>query len=154
MIIFEDTRNKIDKNAHIRLQLEALGYKVERTKLYCGDYTLPTNQKICIDTKQDLQEVCGNVIQQHSRFQSECIRAQEAGIKLIILVQEQSIKDLSQVPNWYNWRRKKNPRAINGKTLYKIMLTMSQKYGCEWMFTTKAKCGEKIVELLGGTNEI
>lgn len=150
MIILEDTRNKPEKNAHIRLQLEQLGYKVKRTKLYCGDYTLPTNQKICIDTKQDLQEVCGNVTQQHERFQAECVRAQEAGIKLIILVQESNIKDLSEVPSWYNWRLKKNPRALNGLKLFKIMLTMSQKYGVEWKFTTKQDCGKSIVKLLGG----
>lgn len=150
MIIFEDTRNKPEKNAHIRLQLERLGYRVERTKLYCGDYTLPTNQKICIDTKQDLQEVCGNLTQQHERFQAECVRAQEAGIKLVILIQEQNIKQLSEVPSWYNWRLKKNPRALNGVKLFKIMLTMSQKYGVVWEFTTKQECGKRIVELLGG----
>ena len=68
MIILEDTRNKPSKNAHITKQLESLGYTVERTKLYCGDYTLPTNQSVCIDTKQDLQEVVGNVTKQHDRF--------------------------------------------------------------------------------------
>ena len=150
MIILEDTRNKLEKNAHIRLQIERLGYKVERTKLYCGDYTLPTNQKICIDTKQDLQEVCGNVTQQHERFQAECVRAQEAGIKLVILIQEPNIKSLSEVPTWYNWRLKKNPRALNGLKLYKIMLTISQKYGADWQFCKKEDCGKRIVELLGG----
>lgn len=151
MIIFEDTRNKPEKNVHIRWQLERLGYEVKRTKLYCGDYTLPTNQKICIDTKQDLQEVCGNLTQQHERFQAECLRAQEAGIKLIILVQESNIKQLSDVPGWYNWRLKKNPRALNGLKLFKIMHTMSQKYGVEWQFTTKDMCGKRIIELLGGS---
>lgn len=150
MVIFEDTRNKPDKNIHIRLQLEKLGYKVERTKLYCGDYTLPTNQKICIDTKQDLQEVCGNLTQQHKRFQAECERAQEIGIKLIILIQEPSVKRLADVPSWYNWRLKKNPKALNGLKLFKIMYTMSQKYGVEWEFTTRQNCGQRIVELLGG----
>lgn len=151
MIILEDTRNKPDKNVHIRLQLEKLGYKVERTKLYCGDYTLPTNQKICIDTKKDLQEVCGNLAQQHERFQAECIRAQEAGIKLIILVQEPNVTQLADVPGWYNWRLKKNPKALNGLKLFKIMHTMTEKYGVEWQFCKKSDCGKRIVELLGGS---
>lgn len=149
-VILEDSRQKPEKNAHIRKQLEQLGYKVERSKLYCGDYTWATDQKVCIDTKQDLQEVCGNVTQQHDRFQAECMRAQEAGIQLIILVQEPSIKTLGEVPMWYNWRLKKNPKALNGKKLYKIMATMTEKYGVAWLFTTKAKCGERIVELLNG----
>lgn len=38
-VILEDTRNKPDKNKHIRDQLESLGYKVERTKkcIRCGE---------------------------------------------------------------------------------------------------------------------
>ena len=83
MIVLEDTRNKPDKNAHIRQQLEDLGYKVERTKLWIGDYTFPTNQSICIDTKKDMNEIEGNLIHDHERFKAECIRAKEAGIKNI-----------------------------------------------------------------------
>lgn len=148
MIIIEDTRNKPEKNKHIRSQLEKLGYKVVRNKLYVGDYSWATDQKICIDTKQDLQEVCGNVTQQHERFRAECERAKEAGIQLIILVQEPSIKILSDVYHWYNWRRKKNPKALSGKQLYKIMATMTERYGVAWVFCTKATVGKKIVELL------
>lgn len=150
MIILEDTRNKPEKNAHIRSQLERLGYKVERSKLYCGDYSWATDQKTCIDTKQDLQEVCGNVTQQHERFRSECERAKEAGIRLVILVQEASIKTIDDVPSWFNWRRKRNPKALSGRQLFRIMLTMSQRYGVEWRFATKDKLGETIVDILGG----
>ena len=151
MIILEDTRNKPEKNAHIRSQLERLGYKVERSKLYCGDYSWATVQKCCIDTKQDLQEVCGNVTSQHERFRAECERAKEADIRLIILVQEPSIKTIDDVPSWFNWRRLKNPKALSGKQLFKIMLTMSQKYGCEWHFCKRENVGETIVSLLGGS---
>ena len=63
-------------------------------------------------------------------------------------VEEPSIKQLIDVVTWFNWRRKKNPRAISGKTLYKIMLTMSEKYDFTWEFTNKANCGKRIVELL------
>lgn len=149
-IIIEDTRNKPEKNKHIRDQLEKLGYKVVRSKLYCGDYSWATDQKICIDTKQDLQEVCGNVTQQHERFRSECERAKEAGMQLVILVQDPSVKILSDVCTWYNWRKKKNPKALNGKQLYKILATMRDRYGVEWVFCTKANVGKKIVELLKG----
>ena len=33
----------------------------------------------------------------------------------------------------------------------KIMNTMSERYGVEFIFTTKERAGEKILELLGGT---
>ena len=149
MVIFEDTRNKPSKNAHIKAQLEELGYKVERTKIYCGDYTLPTNQSVCIDTKANMNEVESNLIHDHERFKAECIRAREAGIKLVILIQDSKLKALSDVFGWYNIRKKWSPKATNGRTLAKIMYTMREKYGGEWEFTTKQECGKRIVELLG-----
>lgn len=150
IIILEDSRQKPEKNAHIRQQLEALGFTVERTKLYCGDYTFPTNQSICIDTKQDLQEVVGNVTQQHDRFREECERAQRAGIKLIILIQDPKITELSQVFGWFNIRTKFSKGATTGRTLAKIMYSMRDKYGVQWEFATKDKMGETIVGLLEG----
>lgn len=152
-LILEDTRNKPEKNAYIRKQLEKLDYQVERCKLYTGDYTYPHNQKICIDTKQDLQEVCGNVTQQHKRFKAECERAKVAGIKLVILVKEASIKSLEDVPKWYNWRLKFSPRATTGKQLWKIMSTMSENYGVEWRFSTPSNMGKTIVDILEGNDE-
>lgn len=153
MVIFEDTRNKPDKNAHIRKQLEELGYEVKRTKIYCGDYTFPTNQSICIDTKQDLQEVVGNVIQQHERFRAECIRAKEAGIQLVILIADPKITCLSEVFGWYNPRLRFSKKATTGRQLGKILYSMREKYGVRFEFTTKQNCGKRIVELLGGSDE-
>lgn len=115
-----------------------------------GDYTFPTDQHICIDTKYGLQEVAGNLTQQHERFKRECKLAQDMGIQLIILVQEPGIKILSDVCGWYNWRRKKSPRAVSGKQLYKIMATMTERYGVAWEFCTRQTVGKRIVELLGG----
>lgn len=149
-VILEDTRQQKDKNKHIRLQLESLGYKVDRCKMYCGDYQFADNGKIVIDTKQDLQEVCGNLTQQHERFKEECVRAKEAGIRLVILVQDPRIQFLNEVPSWYNWRLKKNKLALTGKKLYRIMATMVERYGVEWQFTTRHKIGERIVDILEG----
>lgn len=152
-LILEDTRNKPEKNAYIRVQLEKLGYQVDRCRLYAGDYTWATDQKICIDTKQDLQEVCGNVTQQHKRFKAECERAKMAGIKLVILIKEASIKSLDEVPKWYNWRLKFSPRATTGKQLWKIMSTLTEHYGVEWRFATPSNMGKTIVEILEEGNE-
>lgn len=149
-ILFEDSRQKPDKNSHIKKQLEDLGYKVERTKLYCGDYTLPVNQSICIDTKKDMNEVESNLIHDHERFKAECIRAKEAGIQLIILVQDPKLKQMADVFGWYNVRRKWSPKAATGRQLAKMMYTMSERYGVKWEFCKKTECGKKIVELLQG----
>lgn len=127
-----------------------MGYKVERSKIYCGDYTFPTNQSVCIDTKQDLSEVVGNVIQQHERFRAECIRAKEAGIQLIILIADPKITTLSEVFGWYNPRLRYSKKATTGRQLGKILYSMREKYGVQFEFATKDKLGERIVELLGG----
>lgn len=39
-----------------------------------------------------------------------------------------------------------------GEELYKAMVTMSEKYGVEWVFCEKKDTGKRIVELLGGAN--
>lgn len=150
LVILEDTRNKPEKNRHIREQLEALGYKVERSKLYCGDYAWATNQSICIDTKQDLQEVVGNVIQQHERFRSECIRAKEAGIQLIILIADTKVTCLADVFGWWNPRLRFSKKATTGRQLGKILYSMQEKYGVKFQFCKKDEIGKWIVELLGG----
>lgn len=149
MIIFEDTRNKPEKNAHIRRQLEELGYKVERTKIYCGDYTFPTNQSICVDTKKDMNEIESNLIHDHERFKAECIRAKEAGIKLVILIQDPKLKVLGDVFSWFNVRSKWSKKAVSGKQLAKMMYTMQDRYGVKFEFCTKGTVGKRIIELLG-----
>lgn len=148
LVLQVDTREQ--KYEHVTNYFDKCGIKWVKSKCVVGDYVNLENPMVVIDRKQSLQEVAGNVCQQHDRFVRELELAKELGYKMIILVEEPNIGDLIQVPTWYNWRKKTNPKAVNGKTLYKIMLTMSQKYGCEWKFTTKAKCGETIVKLLKG----
>lgn len=152
-VILCDTRQRKDKNAYIDRQLRNLGYHVERCKLYAGDYTFATDQHICVDTKADLQEVVGNVTQQHKRFQAECERAKAAGIKLVILIREPSIKTLEDVPAWFNWRTKVSPRATTGRQLYRIMLTMKEKYGVDWRFAAPQNMGQAIIDILEEKNE-
>ena len=150
MIILEDSRQKPEKNKHIREQLEKLGYKVDRCKLYAGDYTWATNQSICVDTKANMGEIESNLVHDHERFREECIRAKEAGIQLIILIQDQKIKSVGDVFGWYNIRKKWSPKAASGRTLGKIMTKMHVEYGVEWEFCKKEEVGKRIVELLGG----
>lgn len=87
MILLEDTRNQVTKHKTKNKYFSENGIEVRRTKLYVGDYTLPTNQSICIDTKKDIQELIGDICgKSHERFRDELIRAQESNIKLIIFV--------------------------------------------------------------------
>ena len=169
MTIFEDTRNPISKHKNIHDYCDANKIKIERTKLFVGDYTLPTNQKICVDTKKDLQEVYSNVIQDHVRFKAEILRANAAGIKLIILVEQEGVNSLSDVPNWKNPRVAKWHQIHNAHKAGKMlqikqcgsppasslklamsMQTMTDKYGVSWQFCDKSQTGKRIIEILEG----
>lgn len=169
MIIIEDTRNQTNKHRNIHKYCKENGIEIVRSKMVVGDYTLPTNQAVCIDTKKDMVEVYGNLIQQHTRFRSECIRAHELGIKLVVLVEEPFIDTLADVEHWQNplvrkWEYisgahehgkmlnvhipKKPP--VSSKNIAVIMSTMQKRYGIEWQFCAKADTGRRIIEILGG----
>ena len=169
MVILEDTRQQIKKHELKHQWFEKNGIKIERCRLYVGDYTLANNQSICIDTKKDLQELCMDVCQDHERFKAELIRAKDAGIKLIILVEHGGgITCLEDVFLWQNprkhevmwkWENGKRIRtvisdkAVDGDQLYKSLCTIRDRYGAEFAFCRKEETGKKIVELRGGEIE-
>ncbi len=135
-----------------------------RSKLPVGDYTRIDKMTTCIDTKQNLQEVVNNICgKEHERFRSECLRAKNNGIKLIVLVEEKYISSIDSIAYWHNPRLdiytskyingervrvQKYPKATTGETLAKAMRTMEQKYGVEFMFCDPNDAGKKILELL------
>ena len=172
MLILCDSRQQEGKHDLKERWFAEHGIETRRTKLYVGDYTLPADQSVCIDTKKDIQELVSDICgKQHERFRNECIRAKEAGIRLIILTENRGghIKDniiqptihsLSELHRWKNPRlfifsggKQKYPRATRGVTLQKACMTLKAKYGVEFMFCTPEKSAEKIVELLTGDNK-
>lgn len=177
MILLEDTRQQASKHTLKHKYFEEHGVDWRRQALYVGDYTLPTDQSICIDTKKDLQEVAMNVCgAEHARFREECIRARDAGIKLIVLVEEDQtddrghyvVNDIRDVCRWHNPRLyvyktvtvdgvkkrvRKYPKATTGTTLMKAMLTMQKKYDVEFQFCRKKDAGRKVMEILRLCNE-
>ncbi len=173
MIILEDTRNQTEKHKIKNAYFAEHGIRVERTKLYIGDYTLPINQSICIDTKEHIQELIGDICgKSHERFRNEIIRAQESNIKLIILVENKDgVTCIDDLENWKNPRLNilkntsiiigytrnglprykkvlKYPSATKGSTLAKSCRTMKDKYGVEFLFCTPEQSASKILELL------
>jgi len=144
-----DTREHAGQVERIEQQLDALGVKHFRSKLYVGDYQSLDNPRLIVDRKKDLQELAGNVCQQHERFRAELIRAQEADIQLVILCEHGGdIKSLEDVYFWQNPRRRTSPGAISGQRLFKIMNTMQEKYGVRFEFCDKRQTGRRIVEIL------
>lgn len=151
MLIQIDSREKARAISHTLETFEKRGIKYLISKLPVGDYMSYDNPRLVIDRKQSLAEVCQNVCQDHARFRRELERAMEYGIKLVFLVEHGgSIKSLEDVQNWKNPRLKDHPLAMSGERLYKVMLTMQNKYGIEWQFCDKRCTGKRIIEILGG----
>ena len=165
-IICDSREQKWD---HVQSYLERAGIRWLRSKLPVGDYGRMDNLSVVVDRKANLNEVEGNLIQQHDRFRREAIRAQENGIRLIVLVEAGPlVKGLDGVARWENPRRKRwkeidrahsmgkqlhiqisSHPPVDGPTLAQIMHTMSEKYGIEWQFCCHQDAGKRILELLG-----
>ena len=150
MVIQMDSREKPRATAQIIAEFEKQGIKFYTSKLLVGDYMSLDNPKVIVDRKQNLIEVCGNVCQQHERFRREIERANDCGIHLIFLVEHgRGIKTLEDVRKWQNPRLKVRPDALTGERLYRILKTMEEKYGVEFLFCDKRQTGKRIIELLG-----
>lgn len=69
-----DTREKQRAIRKIIKTFDENGVKHFSSKLPVGDYMSLDNPRLIIDRKQNLQELCGNVCQQHERFKKELLR--------------------------------------------------------------------------------
>ena len=166
MTIQVDTREHQKEWERIKGQFDSIGVDYFRSKLWVGDYMNIDNPRVIVDRKKDLLELCGNVTQQHKRFQAELIRANEKGLRLIILCEHgEGITRLSDVYWWHNprldvmdWgikdgrpiKYQKYPRATTGEALYQSLLTIKEKYGIDIQFCNKADTGYVLTQLLGG----
>ena len=154
MTIQIDTREKARAIKQIVSYFDEMGIQHYTSKLYVGDYMSLDNPRVVIDRKQNLQEICGNVCQQHERFINELKRAKENGIKVIILCEHGgNIKSLEDVREWVNPRLRTSPKTVSGKQLFKILFTIKQKYDVDFVFCDKRMTGYKIIELLGGVSD-
>lgn len=165
MIIQADTRQKKKHHTAKEKYFESKGIKIVNSKLLVGDYAIPSQGNVAVDTKADISELYGNLIQQHDRFHNECVLAQEAGIKLYILVENKdNVKCVEDVKDWKNpqmlrYYKAKRLAKTNGQKepkppasniqLVKIMHSMTRDYGVEFLFCRPQDAGAKVLELLG-----
>lgn len=163
-----DTREHKSEWERVQKQFDKLGVKYFRSKLFCGDYQSLDNARLVIDRKKDLQEIHGNICQQHVRFKNELTRAIDSGIKIVILCEHgEDIQSLEDVyffyqPPMQRWKwktievdgEKKKVResymqnAIDGKKIYRSLCTIRDRYNVDFVFCTKEETGSKILEIL------
>ena len=170
MIIQVDTRQKKNHHKEKDKWFKEHNVKTISSKLLVGDYAVPSRMNIAIDTKASIQELIGDICgKSHERFRNELIRAQESHIKLIILTEDNGgycdrkktiyNKPVTCVRDLFSWKnprlfifhggKQKYPKATKGQTLAKCLITLQEKYGCEFAFTTKENSGAEILRLLG-----
>ena len=148
-VIQIDSREKARAIQKIIADFDKQGITHFVSKLPCGDYMSLDNARFCIDRKQNLFELCGNVCQQHERFINELKRANALGIKLVFLVEHsRGIKTLEDVQKWKNPRLKESQYAVSGEKLYKTLFTLERKYNTKFYFCDKSNTGKRIIELL------
>lgn len=155
MIFVHDTRDKPGKHQNVDGYLTDHGHSIVRSKLYVGDITLLHDQSVCIDLKQNVMELTMDVYQQHKRFRDELIRAQEAGILLYVLVEEELPEgrlDNWVSPKWQTFGRNHHAgdpmSKADPKRLRKALITMQERYGVKFRFCAKENAGAEVVRLL------
>lgn len=136
-----------------------------------GDYSAD-GSNVAVDTKQGVQELAMDCGRDHTRFVRECVRAQEAGWRLYVLVEQHP--EFCDRPKLKSWEsdvcrrcvhrvrgRCKGPstqagrrcphgaRPMQGDTLAKILDTMEFRYGVVFRFCSKGDTARIICELLG-----
>lgn len=146
-MIICDTREQ--RNEHVLDYFERNGIEYKIQKLDTGDYMLEGSPGLTIDRKRNLGELCGNLFSRdRGRFWREIRRAQETGIKMIVLIEHGGkVKRLDDVKRW----RGKYTR-VTGTALYNEICRVSIAYGVEFIFCSKKETGRKIFEILGEHN--
>lgn len=156
MVLFEDVRNKPGKHKNIHEYCDRQGIKIVRQCLNVGDYMLGGPEfggikgDVVVDTKSGVPELAMDCFQDHIRFRNECERAQEQGIKLIVLIEE--VLPGGRLSNW------KSPLGRDGLPKYKfdpailrkVMITMQQRYGVLFFFCDGRSTGKVLIEHLKG----
>ena len=116
-------------------------------------------------------------VKRHGFFHRGLKRAQNSGVKLYVLVEnEDGVENINDLFHWHNkrldiWkstnevigfyrtgrpkykRVRKYPNAIKGEQIAKACLTMQAKYGVTFLFCKPEESGSKILELLGKGRE-
>lgn len=161
-----DSREKARAIRKIIKTFDENGVKHFSSKLLVGDYMSLDNPRLIIDRKQNLHELCTNVCQQHERFCKELLRAMEAGIQLVILVEHgPDIQSLEDVYFWRNPRKHEvrfrtvngkrekyvvSAKAVDGDRLYKSLCTIRDRYNVRFEFCSKKDTGREIIRILDG----
>ena len=157
MTLLEDSRQQVGKHKNVEAYCQRMGIKIVRKKLDVGDYAFPDG-KISVDTKENIMELCHNVMSDdHRRLKAEILRANEKGIQLIFLIEELppfGRLDMWEVPKWQRtdkWHKYGDPMTlVHPARLRKALITMQERYGVKFRFCTRRQSPARIIKYLKG----
>lgn len=150
-----DTRQAAGKHLLKHDYFASQGLHCIRSKLYVGDYMM-VGGTTSVDSKASIQEVALNIDREHERFRREMVNAAEAGISLVILIENaHGVRSLADLAAWTEpdgeFRRRRGAvRRLDGARLAKAMATMAGRYGVSWAFCSPQEAGRAVVEILRG----
>lgn len=154
LTVFEDTRQKEGKHENIQAFFREIGVTVVRRCLSVGDYMLEGNDKVSVDTKSGILEVCTDLGADRARFNREMLRSKNLGIKLYILVEDFRFHSIADVAKrWNNPIAKNNPFCMDGRELSFRMRSAEIAYGVTFVFCRKKNAGRAILKLFGVKDE-
>lgn len=144
MVVLVDTREQ--DTARLRVRLKDMKCEHERCKLDFGDYSakVPVNGEwltlnVAIERKMDLDELAQCYCNGRKRFEREFERAQIAGAKIYLLVENATWEDAYTG----NYRSKMSPQALTAS-----MLAWLARYRCQLIFCRQRTSGRLIYDIL------
>lgn len=143
-MIIVDTREQ--KYAHVVAGFDELGEPYERHKLDVGDYMLVGRSDLSIDRKQNVDEVAMNICTSSHRFWREARRANDSGMRLIVLIEDPEYCSFSDLKKW----RSKYTR-VTGMDVQREIFRLCRAYPCvTFKFCRPEETARRIVALLKG----
>lgn len=147
MIVLVDTREKPTKAAERRYS--QFGCKHERVALSFGDYSakfpLPNGEwfsmadKVVIERKMDIDELCNCYCQSRQRFTNEFTRAAESGAKIYLLIEDAS---------WEQAYSGKYRSKMFSTALIASILAWLARYNCQVLMCKAETSGKLIRDVL------
>ena len=144
MVVLVDTREQ--DTARLRVRLKDMKCEYERCKLDFGDYSakIPINDEwytlnIAVERKMDLDELAQCYCNGRKRFEREFERAQKAGAKIYLFVENATWEDAYTG----NYRSKMAPQALVAS-----ILAWLSRYRCQLIFCRQRTSGRLIYDIL------
>lgn len=142
MSVLWDTREQDTPRA--RKRMEQIGVPIERVALSFGDYSakceaLDLRDKVAIERKMDLTELAHCYCQDRKRFVREFKRAQDAGAKIILLVENGGLDEAYRG----HYRAHVHPSALTAS-----IFSWLSRYNCQILFCSEENSGRVIHDVL------